>query len=87
MKCQYNRTGGGGTPEIRGENFHVWLSNREIHESFLPQTFLLYDISVYYNGARENVEATPSLLKTTPTFRSRNLAHHANGPVFDRDFC
>ena len=25
--------------EIRGENFHGWLKNREIRESFLPRKF------------------------------------------------
>ena len=31
--------GGYGTPEFRGENFHGWLYNHEIRETFLPRMF------------------------------------------------
>ena len=31
--------GGYGTPKFHGENFHGWLSNHEIHGSFLPRKF------------------------------------------------
>ena len=31
--------GCGMPPKFRGENFHGWLSNFEIQESFLPRMF------------------------------------------------